>query len=455
TTALEIGMRQNYAICLYIPKYDNAVSGVSDHQHLDALHGVIELPYFENATADAHHPLHTYTGGVSQIYYYSGYDFSLLDEHDDITRASEAYRFIFENNSNQPQDPFKISVPVVDSDNDSQIDEVMIANPFLSSLDFDVLYRDNSTLLEPYYRLYRNAAFETRPLLTGGLIAPMQAFFVRPIGTLGTEVEIKFTKAASVARTETHQLKGTGDEIADDNIAGLIRLTAENAEGSSYTSLVFYYDWRKNVDWMYYTGLDIEYSGVLKTEAPQIYSHDQYNNAERAIQYIAAEGRSLDVPIGIRVNGDGVGKYRLKFESLGELNPAALTLLDKKTGKRLSLVNNSNIYEFEVEMNLEPQDLNERFELLVGKTIFTPMGVEAVVEAEVFASVNDGILQVTSTVSNIREVTVTGIQGVRLSRDAGIDSSTFSKRLNVAPGVYLATVKLSNGKTVVKKFIVK
>ncbi|MDR1719301.1 MAG: DUF11 domain-containing protein, partial [Dysgonamonadaceae bacterium] len=206
TTALELGMRQNYAICLYVPEYDNAVSGVSDHQHLDALHGVIELPYFENATADAHHPLHTYTGGVSQIYYYSGDDFSLLSDHDDITRASEAYRFIFENNLDQPQDPFKISVPVVDSDGDSQIDEVMIANPFLSSLDFDVLYSVNSTLLEPYYRLYRNAAFETRPLLTGGLIAPMQAFFVKPIGTLGTEVEIKFTKAASVARTETHQL---------------------------------------------------------------------------------------------------------------------------------------------------------------------------------------------------------------------------------------------------------
>jgi len=153
------------------------------------------------------------------------------------------------------------------------------------------------------------------------------------------------------------------------------------------------------------------------------------------------------------VNGDGAGKYRLKFESLGELNPAALSLLDKKTGERLSLVNNNNVYEFEVDMNLEPQDLNERFVLQVGKMIFTPTGVEATTEAEVFAGVSDGILHVTSTGSEISEITVTGIHGLRVIHSREIGSPTYTTPLHVAPGVYLVTVKLANGRTKVKKVV--
>ncbi|MDR1720378.1 MAG: DUF11 domain-containing protein [Dysgonamonadaceae bacterium] len=460
--AMEVGDRQNYAICLFVPVYKATIVGVNDHKHLDNLRGIVKLPYL-NDPAEAEHPMHTHSDGFSRIYYINPYEagFPRLDDYyDSIARANDSYRFIFENNSNLPQDPFIVEVPVVDADNDSQIDEVMIGNPFISSLDFAEFFAANSSNMEAYYRLYNNGSFETKPLINGELIAPLQAFFVKPTGALNSEVDLVFTKGMSVTRTGAYQLRS---DIADDldDIEGLIKITVNNHAGSSYTSLIFERTNTNNVDWLLYTGTDPHSDNPDHAEMPQIFSTftDYFNNIQNAaIQYIPANGTSRDIPINIRVRGNARGNYDLQFQSIGDLNPNALHLFDKLKNTKIPLVNSDHSYPFIVEVNDDPEQLENRFVLQVGKQVFNPSNPTALdtveKEANIAAYTRGNMLYVTSSGMNIKSVAVSGIQGIRVTFDTEINFPSFSRYLNVTPGIYLVTVRLENGEVKTAKIVV-
>ncbi|MDR1719655.1 MAG: DUF11 domain-containing protein [Dysgonamonadaceae bacterium] len=473
--ALEIGPRANYAICLYIPKYNSSVLGVSDQKHLQNLTGGIKMPYFEDPFAGPEHPAHTYANGISKIHYYSGEPgFPLIDDmYDEIARGDESYRFIFEDDNNQPQDPFTIMLPVTDNDQDKKIDEVMVGNPFISSLDIAKLYEANSDKIESYYRVYSNGSFETNPLTQADTIATLQAFFVRPIGTVGEEVALTFTKEMSISRGNgtpgnagSHLQRAS--KAIDKKQQGVIRLTVANASGSNYTTFVFHREGTKDVDWMLYDAykpaLDDKNSDMTTPwvpdlpDVPQIYSLD-YINDKCAIQYVAVNGMSSEIPLGIRVRGNAQGSYKILFESTGDLNPKAIFLLDKLTGKKVSPVD-TDVYEFMVDAGYDPNHLDNRFALLIGKQIFNDnddLGLNIRPETdEIYVYADGRRLQVTSTGENISDITVTDIQGIRIAAEHDIRQSTYSLQLpSVAQGIYLVSVKLTNGTTKVKKLKVE
>ncbi|MDR1718878.1 MAG: DUF11 domain-containing protein [Dysgonamonadaceae bacterium] len=462
--AMEIGERQNYAICLFFPVFKTETLGVNDQHHLNNLNGIVQLPYINDPVNGAEHPLHSYSQGVSRINYFIwGEGFPMVnEEYDEIERGNEAYRFVFEDENNRPQETFKVKIPIVDADEDNEIDEVMIGNPFVSSLDFSQFYAANNSEIESFYRLYNNGSFETKPLINSGLIAPLQAFFVKPVGEIGSETELEFTKDMSVTRTGAYQLRSAKHAAdLDESVEGMIKITVANDNGSSYTSLVFKREGTKNVDWLYYNGRNpyTNYSNPKPTdpdhpEMPQIYSHDIFNN-QRAIQYIIANGTSLEIPIGIHVRGASKGKYQLLFQSIGDLNPSELYLLDKLTGEKISPVNNNNSYLFNVEVEDDPDYLEERFVLLVGKNIFIGADLPSVeTTSSISVYSNGNMLQVVSSGMNIKTVSVTAIQGVRMTLDTDINQPSFSRPLNIAPGIYLVTVKLENGEVKTTKIVV-
>jgi hypothetical protein len=472
--ALEIGADMNYAICLFIPKYAEGVLGVDDQKCLQNLKGAIKLPYFEDAFAEPEHPAHSYEDGVSKIYYFLGEaGFPLIDDmYDKIERGDEAYRFVFEDDNNQPQDPFIIKIPIDDNDEDNEIDEVMIGNPFMSSLDISKLYEANSDKIEKFYRIYHDETFETNPIGSGNVVPVLQAFFVKPIGTLGTEVELTFTKEMSVTRSGDMGLRSSKSASTDE--LPKIKLTVANDGGSNFTTFVFYREDKKNVDWMLYNaeiGLldnktpDYADMGVWDQPAmPLIYSLDLNMNA-RAIQYIAANGLSSEIPIGIRVPGNASGAYKLLFETGSTLNPKAIYVLDKLTGKKFSPVDLDD-YEFTVESGYDPAFLDDRFSLLIGKQIFIDdatgddgdgddgdsQGIDEATTDEVYVYADGRHLQVTSSGDAISEITVTALQGIRIASLSGIGEPSCSMQLpTVAQGIYIVRVKLENGVTKIKK----
>jgi hypothetical protein len=478
--ALEIGADLNYAICLFIPEYEADLLGVDDQKHLQNLKGAIKLPYFEDAFAAPEHPAHSYANGISKIHYFRAETgFPLIEDmYDEIVRGNEAYRFVFEDNSNVPEDKFIVKIPVNDNDGDNEIDEVMVGNPFMSSLDIAKLYEVNRDKMEQYYRIYHHGSFETNTTGATDLISVLQAFFVKPIGKVGTEVDLVFTKDMSIARAGDLRLQRTRSatkqpegEASEDKLA-MLKLTVANQSGSNYTSFVFNREPMKNVDWMFYSGNlaamgtkppGITYTGTWNQPAvPQVHSLDA-NRRTCAIQYIAANGLSRDVPIGIHVAGNAAGSYKLLFETGDNLNPKAIFVLDKLTGKKVSPVDLDD-YEFTVEAGYDPAHLDDRFSLLIGKQIFIDdndnedsggddsQGIQEIAPDEVYVYADGQRLQVSSSGEAISEITVTALQGIRIASLTDIGQQSFTMQLQtMAPGIYIVRVQLKNGVTKVKK----
>ncbi|MDR1718939.1 MAG: T9SS type A sorting domain-containing protein [Dysgonamonadaceae bacterium] len=434
--ALEIGARQNYAISLYVPRYDAGTTGLNDQRYLDNLHGIIELPYFQNADVAADHPMQTYSDGISKIHYYDAAFNILPDHYDEIARGDEAYRFIFEDNNNNPQTEFYITVPVVDNDGDGQPDEVMVANPFVSSFDFISFFEANSDKLENYYRLYSGGSFNVFiPSIENAPIAPLQAFFIKPSGAIGSDVQLLFNAdEQSITRTGENQLKSTGT-VETQLPKGVVKITADNGSGSSWIFMDFIRPTTNNIDRMFAT----DDEGV-----PQLYSVDGLN-FKNTLQF-APNGS--EVRLGIRA--DVAGRYRLSFENALNSGVEALYLLDRQNPDALINLFETETYTFD---HVQGEDLADRFTLLIGKQV---SGVEQLVDdsdqVQVYA-VDDML----SVVSNqlIDAVDILSIQGVRVASAEAVNATHLEKQLTVKTGVYLVKVTLADGKTFVEKIIVK
>lgn len=441
TIALEIGAKQNYAISLYIADYNPSLQGQDNHSGLNNLHGIFEVPYFENSAVNTHHRIHSYSGGVSKFNYFNREDpsFPLMnDRYDVITRGAESYRFIFEGDNNQPKSTFTIKVPVVDSDGDLQPDEVMIGNPFISSLDFYNLYQGNSGKMEDYYRLYNNGIFETHTATRGDYIAPLQAFFIKPIGVIGSEVELTFAYTTSVTRTGTHQLRSSVDYApkADD----LLTVSVSNNTGESWASIC--YSEGKDIDQLFC-------NDSTNMSLPQVYLIGE-KGRKNAVQYIGTS--SATIPLGIWSIEKLSGQYQLSFGNVDQLGVTSLSLLDKETGTTQDLFVNST-YSFTIGSGFSGNDLADRFLLKAGKQ-FTSIDdlSDQSFDATIYAVGNT--LYVESE-SGINEIALVNAQGMKVYAENAAGKTTFSKQLNLARGIYIVSARLQNGETKIEKIVIR
>ncbi len=433
TVALELGARLHYSISFYAPGYHSGVLGESDHMHLNNLKGIIQVPFFENPTLDNEHRLHTYMSGnkKSRFYYYNEHTAAMTiayDKFDEIARENEAYRFVFENASNQPQENFIVKVPVVDKDGDSQIDEVMVGNPFISSLDFVKFFNDNSGKLENFYRLYSNGAFETYSIgVNPPPIASFQAVFIKPKGTMNSEASLTFTKDMSILRSGNHQLRST-NEMTDN----LVKINVSNASGSSWLLLSFNPDINSNVSRLFST----DNPGI-----PQIYSLDAQGE-KNTIQYIPG---NTALRLGIMCNAQG--NYELSFEGLDRLEVESLHLSDAVTNQVVNLFETPT-YTFNANTG---EDLEHRFRLHVGGVA---LGINDIVTDDAVNVYTVGNTFSVSSSIEIQEVAVFNLQGIRVWSKQP-HQYHFSSELPLANGAYLVVVQLQNGDQKTNKIIIK
>ena len=432
--AWELGPRLNYAISLFAAAFNSGVLGEDNHMHLNNLKGILEMPYFENPSIDNEHRLHTYYPGsqFSRFNYFDEHISSMpiaVDIYDDIARGNESYRFVFENNSNQPQDPFIIQIPVVDHDGDSQIDYVMVGNPFISSLDFNSFYSNsnNTAKLEPYYLLYSSGVFETYPLGTNNLIASFQGFFIRPKGTIGSETALSFTKDMSVVRTGNHQLRST-----ENTVDNLLKVSVSNEAGDSWLLLSFNPSISDNVTRLF--------SGD-KPQVPQIYSLDDQGE-KNTIQYIP--GKSV-IPLGIKT--EATGAFELTFEGQDQLDVESLLLSDSETKQEINLFETPS-YRFTAA---EGESLDNRFRLYVDSEV---SGISTLLAETMLNLRIAGNKFYASSSVEIDEITICNLQGIVVWSIAP-HQYTFTEELVLPQGVYLATVRLSDGEQTTAKMVIK
>ena len=432
--ATDIPAEQYGGIAVWMAAVEPGVIGsdVAFQDSLNALQGIIRMPYFEDATVSSLHRIHQYVGGASEFYYYYNleWDQPISTQHDDITRGGEAYRFVFDGklvpvNINGTFYPtLQLLVPGGK--------ELMIGNPFLSSLDFDEFYEINKyNLANNTYQLYVNNTWVPYTVGSGGgglpsrYIAPLQAFFIETGGS--SSFNLLFPPDLVSVTNPGYKLKASGMEDVYDNV---LYIEASNGEGSSWATLGMK------------AGIDVDQlvnNDMLYVNVPQIYLMD--GNRKNIVQFISGDRA---VPIGIRSQTNEM--ITLRFKNMERFNAESLVLLDKVSGTVYDLLRATN----EIQFNNLP-DSPDRFLLHVGKqTVVT----EATMN-------NSGVLVRTERKKLfveagdiIQHVKVVNMQGITLLNRSFVNSNSFSTEMIVPSGIYIVNVMLANGESRVEKIIV-
>ncbi len=442
--AMELGADQLYAVSIWAGEYLPGVIGESDHKDLNALKGVLQMPYFETPYSVNHHRDHTYDGTYSSFkyYYYNDPNLNFADQNNyppgKIARQEEAYRFIFENSNNEPQDPFRITVPVVDKNNDGQVDEVMIGNPFLSSLDFDLFYANNQANMENYYKLYTSDSnYDTYAVGTGSLsltklVAPYQAIIIKPKGNIGSTATLSFGKNTSVTRTGSTSFRSS-QSTTSEYPEGVLYIQASNAEGYSNVTLSFADNAEKNVNRLF--------SGD-NPDVPQLYVPD---GKQGKYDVFFVDKSTKEIPLGIQ--SDNSGEVQLKFYNLEQFSASSIILEDKYSGKEYNLFTHP-VYTFKAI----PQYNENRFVLKIKGTV-SGIDSENLSAVKLNVYIKDQTLYVSAS-DLISDITIVNIEGRKVLSIAGVGRSYAESPLNLNRGIYLVSVKLKNGETKTEKVVV-
>ncbi len=432
TVALEIGARQNYAISVWAGEYLPGVLGEDDHKNLNDLKGILQMPYFEDPVISPKHRIHTYVPADSasrfNYYYYQIPGLPIEpSKYDDFKRGSKSYRFVFEDDMNKPMDDFAVTVPAGT--------EIMIGNPFISSLDFQDFYDHNSPVIENYYRLFINNNFDTYSLETGsatGLtnyIGSFQGFFVTTKGTGSTNLHFPVSSSVTRPGYTNHEFR-----TSDNTIYDVLRINVESKVGKSHATLVLN-PLKK--------GSDVQQLFIINEDSknvPQLYMRNSAN-LKNVIQY--ESGNLIEVPVGIIIESSDSITLSVSFSE--ENHFISVTLADKWLNKEVNLLENT-AYSFRNEPGT-----GERFLLRINSGI--PTDIHPVEEKNSFnAFIKNRVLEVyaSSTISDIEVLTMQGISILFLTN---LNTSQYTQPVNIPQGIYIIKITLKNNEIKTQKTI--
>lgn len=170
-------------------KADANATGYHDHKHLQDLKGVLEIPYFDNPAESSSHPGHSYDQLAQRSTFYYFNDKTLQTLHSPVgkmSRSNDAFRFVFENNSNKVEyitkDSKKIACYTMKVSPNSTHKHALIGNPFMATINMKNFYEMNSQVLSNIgYYAYDNSGAGTwrnYAYTVGNGVNSLQAFVV-------------------------------------------------------------------------------------------------------------------------------------------------------------------------------------------------------------------------------------------------------------------------------------
>lgn len=420
---------------------------------LQQVNGIIELPYYEDANMTRAHRTHRTIGTTNTFNYVNDdpgdTDFmQVLSDQDTYDRGTnnKAYRFIAEtfnggSNSWEFQD-----VITYTNTNNNQASEVLIGNPFMSTIDFVQFANDNPSI-QPQYRLWTGDSFSTlaivggNPISTGAValdqyIAPMQSFFVLTNPNAGN-YNINFDVAnISVPKppTSTSQLRNEGDTNIEQNI---IRVKARNE--ASYISETLIGKLSSANDF-YDRNEDVYKLFSQKGDVPEIFSIvDNY-----ALEMNFVKSNDLMIPLGLKTNK--LGKTTFTISGMDNYDASLIEFVDKTTGQTIDITGKKSFdYVFD---NTVTGIQNNRFYISIdGVTSIDNTLSEA--NEQVYFS-NNGIAVVSSVSNPIKQIMIYDIHGRLLYNRNGINASLFEVEDQLNSDVIIVKVVSEKGVKSVK-----
>lgn len=441
----------NNAIAVKVALYQNTL-GCNDHCNLEGLRGVIEIPYFENATVSDHYPGHIYDrfAQESKFFYFNPQTLQLL--HSPIgrmKRGDEAYRFVYEEGGVAPNiDVAGIPSTVpgykqkVKRQNNLSM-KVMVGNPFMASINAKQFFNVNRDNLEESagYQLFNSEdqTWRHHEFATAGKIPPLQAFIV----TLKyNEVNLLFPLEGTHAVTGL-ALSGISPGSPQGRSLYLKSSNNQDLEGD-YSILGI-------------SGSDEVMGNVKK----MIYSQ---GHATPETFFIAPDNRDYNLiqmyEKGVREIGIGVKSsdtkslLSLTFENVTGFcaaNNLYPVLLDRHLGIEQNLTSNNTYYFNQRQIDSESKYIDaDRFvlQLLSSDEIQSKKD-----SGNIIIIYNDKKIEVRSS-RNIKQVQIYDILSHQVYSEANINTNYYAKSLSLNHGVYLVRVYTESGESKVEKIMV-
>lgn len=409
---------------------------------LKHVNGIIEFPHFDNKMMTDAHRIEKYDGERSSFYYV--YD-----------NTTPAYGWASESPDVVPRDIDQatkllenLTYPVANLANGT---EFMIANPYMSALDFVNFYNDNSDLILPYYRVWDpgKSGFITYAItdgVPGGVttdigvdqyIPPLQGFFVTTGNATSANSNIEFNVAnvsTIKASTSVNKLRSSEGE------RNIIRLRASN-DVSNTTALIIQQADAVNT---YNPKEDIHalFSGY--SSVPQIFTMA----SDYATVINRINGSDITVPFGIKTSRQGL--ITLNLSGMNNYQAKKIEFVDVIADKRIDITD-SESYEYVFNNSDTSGAITDRFFL----SFMNSSTAIDKIEDDIHASINKGQIRVSSPSAEIIQIEIYDLQGCLLYSETPV--GTHSVQINTAfnegalllrvlTGSHVKNVKLINNK---------
>ncbi|MDR1679935.1 MAG: T9SS type A sorting domain-containing protein [Prevotellaceae bacterium] len=326
----------------------------------------------------------------------------------------------------------------------------LVGNPLMSHLDFDKFQTENSSAVQPWFRLWDGTKFYTyiksgstgSPIWAGmtelastsetieGFIAPMQGFFVDVVNATNTALILNFNTDMSTSKactpTSNYHLRAANTA---NNLLKL-RLKMQNVETVATVASIL------NANDHYDANEDIYKLFSFEQTTPEIYTIADKTAIE--IQAISQEGDEKLIPIGIK--GTATGNFELNIEGGNSFDVYEQVLLkDAFENKDYDLRKQS---EFSFEKTAS-ENLEGRFYIhLLGSIDATSKPENSHIEIDNITIVHDnGVIRVYSPTAKIDNFELYDISGRLLYRNTTVNSFSYSWNATIEKGIYLVRVQ--------------
>lgn len=339
--------------------------GYNNHKFLNALSGVIRVPFFEDDTRLAAYPLHSFDKNSrtsSFRYYYE----KTLEPVAKIQRVSRGrgvspYRFAYEEyNAEYPRQSSIGTISLSGTSvfgyslsryNRTEGEYFMVGNPFMTPIDFDKLLGANVGTIYPYYYLFVDGAWRIYSLETGAIstmrkeIAPLQAVVLRSKVAAEQTVSLLFPTSGeqnvllpswrlSLNEDPIRVQSGNASTHTIDSspVSSLLALRLISRQGACSEAFLGWSSTGESAPALVYPGTESSLSISIL---------DPDSKVAQSIAYLQRSVPVLDLALFASLPGE----MSLSFDNIDRSLYQSLVLEDKLTQQRQDLLTNP-VYHF-------------------------------------------------------------------------------------------------------------
>jgi len=423
---------------------------------LKEINGILELPFYEDQFQREAHRTQKYNAveDKSTFYYIADGTYpnamyhQIVDKKDEVLRESSTkgnYRFIVEQNT---LGAWQFTNPVYHSGTGlGSSTEFMVGNPYMSSLDMIEFYKDNSTLLEPQFRIWDGTQFlsfeidvlnnEILPSVFGesDYIAPMQAFFlVTKTDYANQNIKFDVTKISKVRPIGTPaNLRSSNQE------KNVIRIQSTNGNLSSHALIAG----REKASHSYQKGEDIYKLFSPSTQLPQVYT--LADEIPLDMNFINTKGE-ITIPIGLKTDYKGV--ISLTFSGMNNYFQASkIEFMDVVGNKVIDITDE---YSFTYSFNNQQEGIsNGQFFLRFSSS---PTDIfDVLLDNTISVYRNQSVLSVSSGLLDpIQRIVIYDLQGKVLRDVDSLNTNFYTITTPIESSVLIVQVTTKAGSKTVK-----